>query len=179
MSTFEETFALTMAAPNPRSAIEALGLPNARARQPGVYAQGVVVLLSDDFAMDCFEPWPPFSNNRFAPIAYTALGDFILWDRQKNKVQYLDVQQAKLTKAAETIDASFDEAFTRPEVVEDVLLRPHIEQIVRAKGALRYGDCFILSPWPMIGGSSRPENYSTGDARVYVNLVGQTHFADA
>src|SRR4051812_30005506 len=96
---FEEVFPLTDAAPVARSAIEALGLPGARPRTPGVYGDGLVVLLSDDFdARKWFDSWPPILPG-YAPIGYTGLGDFLLWDYEERSVQYLQTQTGVLTEA--------------------------------------------------------------------------------
>jgi hypothetical protein len=176
MIVFEDTFPLNEAAPQPRSAIDALGLPGARARKPGVYANGLVVLVSADFDMSCLESWPPMRGERFAAIGYTAFGDPLLWDRKKSIPQFFDMDQGVLTKGGDTLDAMLDQAFTKPDIIESVLLRPLVEEIVGLKGALRYGECFILTPARFLGGNPVAKNYSKGDARVYANLVGQMHF---
>jgi hypothetical protein len=173
---FEDTFKLTQAAPNPRSAIEALALPGARPRTPGVYANGLIVLVSDDFDMSCFEGWPPITAERFAILGYTAQGDFLLWDYKKNIMQFFETERARLTKCGDTIDAVLDGRFLEQEIIDSVLVRPSVEAIVAAKGPLRYGDCYIHAPLAMFGGNEKPENCSTGDVRVYVNMIGQNHF---
>jgi hypothetical protein len=169
-----------MPAPSARSAIEALGRPGTKPRKPGVYNKGLIVLLDDAFNMRSFDSWPTAEGDRFSALAYTGLGDFLLWDHQKNVVQYLDVQQAMLTEAreegADNIDAVLDETFTRPEVIDGVLQREHVAEIIMRKKPLRYGDCYILVPYLAMGGIPEPRNYSTGDVSAYINLAGQTFF---
>lgn len=169
-----------MPAPGARSAIEALGRPGTKPRKPGVYNKGLIVLLDDRFDMRSFDSWPTAEGNRFSALAYTALGDFLLWDHQKNVVQYMDVQGTNLTEAkeegADDIDVVFDEVFTKPEIIDGVLQREHVEEIILRKKPLRYGDCYILVPYLAMGGIPEPRNYTPGDVSAYVNLAGQTFF---
>src|SRR5207237_9832666 len=124
----------------------AVQLPPARPRQPGVYRGGLVVLLDASFDASCFESWPSFAGGRFSPFAYTALGDFFLWDRDLRAAQYLEVQRDELTKVDAGVDELLDELLPRPEMQEELLLAGHVADIVRLRGPLHYGEAFILEP---------------------------------
>jgi hypothetical protein len=60
------------------------------------------------------------------------------------------------------------------DVVEKVLRRSALDQLVARQRPLRYHEAFILDPWLIWGGVDRPENYKIGHCGIYVDLVGQT-----
>ena len=48
-----------------------------------------------------------------------------------------------------------------------------IEDVKEQAGALSYGECFILKPWPMLGGNVATSPYTLGKFDVYSALVAQ------
>ena len=143
----------------------------------GVYNDGEITLVADSYDLDAFASWPEaFWENRF-PLATTAFGDFFLWSRNTRQIEYLELQRQTLLKATQD-PAWFLEGFLAGETVRKGLLRePLVKTLVARLGGLTYGKCFILEPWQMLGGVDVPENYTVGDAGVYINLVGQTAFS--
>jgi hypothetical protein len=89
-------------------------------------------------------------------------------------VQYFELQYAESNVAANTIDAFLDELLPQERIVENVLRRPLVEELVRLYGALHYLECFILEPWQFLGGEEDPKNFKKGDVCVNADLVAQT-----
>jgi hypothetical protein len=174
--TFEETFAF-----NPKTAppeeLAPTGRPAARPRKPGVYADGLVVLLGRSFNRSWLNDWP-LVTDRLEPFAYTALGDVFCWDLEKKCVQYVGVQHGTLDDVADSIDHLLDEQLVRPDVIEQFLMRPFVDQIRSFHGPLAYGQCYIATPWQMFGGGVDPKRFDRGDLDVYLSLIGQTHFSE-
>ncbi|HSP17426.1 MAG TPA: T6SS immunity protein Tdi1 domain-containing protein [Thermoanaerobaculia bacterium] len=171
---FEDIFAL-----DPKTArVEELAgtsLPPVRKRQPGIYSEGLIVLVGRSFSRAWLKDWPGLTD-RLEPFAYTALGDVFCWDRQKHCVQYLTVQEGSLDDVADSIDHLLDEVLVRQEVIDDFLLRPFVGEIRSLHGPLQYGQCYISIPWQMLGGGADPKQYDPGAVDVYLSLIGQTHF---
>jgi len=144
----------------------------------GVYNNGEISLLADSYDIDAFASWPRFFWENRSPLAITAFGDFFVWSRDTRQIDYLEVQRQTLLKATHD-PVWFLEGFLTGSTVRRGLLREGlVKTLVARLGGLTYGKCFILEPWQMLGGADAPENYTVGDARVYVNLVGQTAFSE-
>jgi hypothetical protein len=176
---FDRTFFLTQAAPADAgvSALQAELGPGTRAPAPGVYNQGLLVVLGAAFGEACFASWPPVQG-RARPIAYTALGDVFVWDRQMRFPQLLSVQTGQFVQAGENPADFWDAVIVRQNVVDDILRNDIVPELIRRHGPIAYGECYILLPWRMLGGVEAPENFDRGALEVYLDLVGQTHFAD-
>ena len=173
---FEDVFKLTQPAPSEAGASAAqaeLG-PGTRAPAPGVYNDGLLVVLGAAFGNRCFSSWA--DPDRVWPIAYAGLGDVFVWDRQKKIPQIISVQLAQLVPAGDSIANLFDSVLLRDEIIAAILRRDLVPELIRRYGPLKYDQYYIQEPWMMLGGDENPDKFSSGDVGVYVNLVGQTHF---
>jgi hypothetical protein len=144
----------------------------------GVYNEGEITLLADSFGLDGFSSWPREFWQGRSPLAVTAFGDFFFWSREARQIDYLEVQRQKVIKAADDPSWFLEGLLTSQKIRAGLLREDLVKRVVARLGPLGYGKCFILEPWQMLGGSDSPENYAVGDVEVYVNLVGQTAFAD-
>jgi hypothetical protein len=146
--------------------------------EAGVYEDGLLVLLSDEATWDDLQSWPTLAQNKnLRSVAYTGLGDVFLADDATGEVFLLSVQEQSLPRAAPDCRLLLDAVLVRPRVVEQVLQRPRVNELVGRLGPLEYLQCFILQPWLMLGGEDVADNYVKGDVRTYVNLVGQSAFS--
>jgi hypothetical protein len=59
-------------------------------------------------------------------------------------------------------------------VKNEVLSAEVFKEVCARSGGLRYCECYIANPWPMLGGSGAVETFGKGDTEVYVSLTGQT-----
>jgi hypothetical protein len=175
---FDRVFRLTQPAPHDAGppALQAELGPRTPAPAPGVYNRGLLTVLGASFGDRCFSSWPPLLG-RARPIACTALGDLFCWDRQRGLPQMLSVQTGQLIKAGENPADLWDAVLTRQNVLDDILRNDLVPELIRRHRPLAYGHCYILQPWRMLGGVEDPERFDPGDLEVYLDLVGQAHFA--
>jgi hypothetical protein len=146
--------------------------------EAGVYENGLLVLLGNEPAWDYLGSWPILAEKReLLPVAYTGLGDVFLVNEAAGDVFMLNVQDQTLPKAALHCKMLLDSILVRPRILDELLRRDRVNELVGRLGSLEYLQCFILEPWLMAGGDDVVENYVKGDVRTYVNLVGQVAFS--
>ncbi len=103
----------------------------------------------------------------------TGFGDVFLWEPDQG-VSFLEVQRGEVEPIDPDVRWFLNDFLHKPTIIEQVLRKPRFDELVNRLGALPYHSAFILKPWPMLGGEDKIENYSSGDCRVYFDLVGQS-----
>ena len=68
-----------------------------------------------------------------------------------------------------------DEFLLIPDIQQDVLRLDLLARLVDAQRPLSYLECFILTPWQMLGGDESRDEFDIGKCSVYLDLVGQAH----
>ena len=90
-------------------------------------------------------------------------------------VHFLEVQRAEVVFIDGEFRWFFKEFLVNPSVVDDVLHKPLVDQLVHIHRPLSYGETFILVPWLMIGGTDNVDRYEIGKCSVYLDLVSQAY----
>lgn len=106
-------------------------------------------------------------------LVTTGFGDVFLWEPDEG-VGFLDVQRGTVEPIDSDVRWFLDDFLNKPKIIEQVLRKPRFDDLVSRFGSLPYHSTFILKPWLMLGGEDKIENYSSGDCRVYLDLVGQS-----
>jgi hypothetical protein len=148
--------------------------------QPGVYNDGLLTVLDDAIGATILADWRSLLEWRKATaLMITGLGNIFFVDRDSGELFFLDVQEVEMGFVGNDVRQLLDTFLTHPGVIEDVLRGERLVELVQAKRPLKYGECFILVPWLMLGGRDEVERYDIGSASVYVELVRQTHLQAA
>jgi len=142
--------------------------------QVGTYGNGILTILDVATSKTLLQSWGEILGSGLVPLATTGFGDVFAWDAAKG-VCFLEVQRADSEPIGPDLQRFLRDFLGNPKIAEAVLKESKFQQLVQLKGALQYGQCFILEPWQMLGGVDKLENYSIGQSAVFIDLVGQTH----
>lgn len=159
---------------------EAHGQSAAHALSPSVdakasvYDEGLVTLLDEKLGSAALSGWKWLLGEDSIALASTWLGNLIFFSTKHKASFYLEVQRGKTTFIDRDIGYLFNEFMTSDGVKEKFLDIDKFALVRQRLGPLKYGECYIPEPWPMLGGNGLPDSYGKGDLEVYLNLVGQT-----
>jgi hypothetical protein len=121
-------------------------------------------------------PWGTVAG-RFSRVAgYTALGDFILIDPRSGEHAILLTMTADLEPTGYTDATKFKRVFlTHPDIVEHVGKPALVAELEERLGALGRDEVYFPVPYPVLGGSGRPETFDKGNVWVFASILGQSH----
>lgn len=172
MTSLHSSLRLTTEAEGGCAALSAvIGDPDGSPRV-GVYNEGLVTVVGVETASRLLESWRWLVPPGCCAIMTTGFGDVFVHEADKG-VSFLEVQRGRLEFIDPEVDWFLGEFLGLADIMQDVLRAERCGKLIAAQGALRYHQAFILEPWPMLGGNDRLENYTIGDCRVYLDLVGR------
>lgn len=169
---FLSVLGITAPAPTSRSALNAICKDVPRVL-PGVYGRGLITFLDEGASSTLFTEWVWLVPQTSLPFAITGFGDVFFFD-PGHGVYFLEVQAAHIEFVDAKASWAINEFLAQSAIVEKVLRRSQLEQIVAAHRAIHYGEIFILRPWEVLGGQREKGPYDIGKVDVYLHLVGQT-----
>ena len=119
--------------------------------------------------------WEAHFSRYDSIVGYSNLGHFFLRASANN--EYIVLHPFK--KAAKSYGVFPTVADFEKQVLKDagfteyVLRADHMFAIQRRLGALKKNEIYIPQPYPLIGGSDKPETYSKGNVWVFMDIVAQ------
>lgn len=138
----------------------------------GAYENGLFSVVDAETGRDLLESWEWLLGDSWLALVTTGFGDvFFLAD---DEVRWLDVQRTHVEFINREVTWFLSNFLADPGVLEKVLRKPLLDDLVRRHRPLEYHEAFILKPWRLLGGVDCLENYEIGHCGVYVDLVGQT-----
>lgn len=141
---------------------------------PGIYDHGLVTVLDEELGRDLLQSWSWLLPDDPVALAATWSGDLAFWSPSKQAVFHFDGQQARPTFIGRSVEFFFDAFLPQDGVREKVLSESHFAEVYARGEELRYGQCYIATPWQILGGSGAPETFQPGDLDVYLSLLSQT-----
>jgi hypothetical protein len=149
------------------------GIPGVDDAPPtGAYSQGLLAVVDARWSQKGLQAWLWALKPTHRAVMTTGFGDVFLWEPDQG-IGFLEVQRGEVEPIDADVRWFLDGFLKKPTVIEQVLRKPRFDELVGRFGPLPYHEAFILRPWPMLGGEDKVENYTTGDCRVYLDLVGQ------
>lgn len=118
--------------------------------------------------------WPRLHEPYPLVHGFSRLGHVVLSDVEQRRFAVL----YPLEGGMKGYEAAGLEEFRRT-VVDDVGFQSYIfpaglvVPVVERLGPIGAGEVYFPVPYPMLGGSGAPETYSSGDAWVFLDIVGQ------
>jgi hypothetical protein len=154
------------------SSFQLLGLGLPYVPTVGVYDEGLFTVLDSDTARHLLRSWEWLVGAKRVALLTTALGDVLYWSG--TEATWLNVQRGTVESIEADLIWVLDSFLEDARVIEHVLVKPRVDDLIHRLGPLTYHQCYILKPWLILGGVDRPENYDVGHCGVYIDLVGQT-----
>ena len=140
----------------------------------GVYDSGIFTLCDTGFDNSSLASWDWLIGEKTILMGYLAWGDFIYISIEQREILLVIVQEGGKVSLGDNLESVFDYNLAAERFYSKMMLPDKFKRIQAHLGALSYGQCFIHSPWPMLGNPERDENYRKGNFTEYVDLVGQT-----
>lgn len=138
--------------------------------QIGTYNSGFIT-ISDQYLLNS---WNWRIGNDVELLAYTAFGDFFFIEKSTQILYFCDVQYNAIDHLKMcTVDFQ-NQFLVHSNIREKVLKAPKFDIVKKRLGSLKFGQCYIPVPWPMIGGSGDADTYEIGGFHEYIMLVSQT-----
>ena len=145
--------------------------------QAGVYNDGLITLIAHDYlALIDFPKNETAFTKGLVPFAYSAFGDIFLLDTKSNLTLFYQPQFDSYSEIGVGLDAFFNRFLVDSGIREGILRETYIQSVDDVVSIKKYGDCFILQPWQMLGGTDKPANYMVGDFAIYLDLVYQSNY---
>lgn len=142
----------------------------------GVYNSGLITILNDSYiGKIVFDTWKSLNDRHFIPFSITAFGDLFLFDDRTELVSLFEPQFNRLTPIEIDLKEFFDGFLTNKGIVDELLKEQYLQEVQSHNLRLEFGNCYILKPWLLSGGTDKPENYVIGDFATYFDLVGQAY----
>jgi hypothetical protein len=138
----------------------------------GAYNHGLFMVVDKKLSSAIVKSWSWLLRNKCAALIVTGFGDVFFSD--SNGVSFLETERGGIEPVDSEISRFLQDFLCIPRVVDNVLRKKRFDQLVATKGPLKYGQVFILNPWPSLGGVDKIKNYSVGDCDVYLDLVSQS-----
>jgi|SRR3990172_4677931 len=171
---FEKRFTLTSAPETKsRSAIGLLRDVNRAIPPPGMYNDGLLAVLDESTSRNLLGAWRWLVGPDCTALMTTGFGDVYYWDETKGTIYFLNVQYAVTDFVDRSIAWVLDHFFAIPDIREAVFRANLFEDLVKRQRPLIYHECFILTPWQMLGGDEAVDEFEIGKCSVYLELVGQ------
>lgn len=156
------------------SSFHETGIGSSSSPLVGVYNLGMITVVDVEMSKSLLSAWSWLLSSQCRVLITTGFGDVFFWEKDRG-VSFLEIQRGHV----EFIDAEIEwfatDFLANPEVIEMVLRRKRLNELVSVLGELVYHNIFILEPWPMLGGNDCIENYIIGSCATYIELVGQSH----
>ena len=171
---FSQVFKLSSKEQAPQSVLGQLANEDIPA---GVYNHGLLIAVAanDDKITLGLSAWRWLIPEDAQLICYSAFGDYFYWSDARKSVYFVNCQYGTEEFVDREVNWVANNFLTIDEIAKLVLKEPMLGETRPMKGDLEYGQCYILEPWLMLGGSESPERFNQGSFAVYTDLVGQAH----
>ena len=103
----------------------------------------------------------------------TGFGDVFYWDKTRKAACFLNAQHATTEFVDRDVEWVLDEFFKIPDICEAVFRASLFDTLVKEQRSLIYHECFILTPWQVLGGDESVDDFEIGECSVYLELIGQ------
>lgn len=142
----------------------------------GVYSFGLLTLVNDFYEKKIdLKPWKQLYQNNYVPFAFTAFGNLFLFNIKNKLVSLFEPQFSRLTEIEIDLKEFFEGFLSNNGIINDLIKKDYVSQVLNFNEQLSYGECYILQPWSLLGGNDEPENYEKGDFATYFDLVSQAY----
>lgn len=171
MSRFGDVFTIseTLSLPSALSTLAGGDAPDA-----GVYDRGLITLIDRSSSNSILKSWAWLLKDDAIALATMWHGNVVFWSPSKAACFLFETQYGRSTFIDNSALLAFDQVFCKPRFKEQILSESRFITISQSLGAVGLGQCFIATPWPMLGGSGRDDTFQSGDVAVYLSLVSQT-----
>ncbi len=143
----------------------------------GIYNSGILTLFDKSYSgkIDLSNWSDILGRESFICIGSTALGDLFLYNPKTKDISLFETQRVILTNIEIGINVFLNEFLISKKIVSSVLNKEYTSTIYEGlHQELKYGQCYILTPYLVLGGSDIPENYKIGDISIYLELLNQS-----
>ena len=142
--------------------------------EAGVYNDGLFTVCGrDEYSTDTLSDWSWLVGDNALLIGFLAWGDFVCASFRDREFYLVITQEVHKIPLGNSLEGVFDINLPNEDFRRELMWERKIEDVKEQAGALSYGECFILKPWPMLGGNVDTSPYTLGKFDVYSALVAQ------
>jgi len=142
----------------------------------GVYENGLLFVCDVENKLNfSTEHWRQLIPVNNILLCYTGFGDYFYWSSTEKAIYFVEVQRETKEFIDNDISWFFNDVLTNTDIKNDVLKENQFIEIAKQNSPLKYGECFVLEPWEMLGGKNVMQNYKKAKFSIYIDLVGQAH----
>lgn len=142
----------------------------------GVYNDGLLTVCDNaNFDFQTLEEWSEHVGEEALPVAYTAWGEVLCISYSRKRFYWLFPQENGASDLGDGATEILDGLMQNPKLSSSLLDLPRFNKLRKSLPDIKYGECYILQPYQMLGGDETdPSLYKTGNVKVYLSLVAQT-----
>lgn len=138
----------------------------------GLYNKGLVTVIDDP---NVLKLWEREIGQNCHILCFTALGDVFYYDKDKTAVYFLSTQIAEFVFVDQEIQWFSNEFLTKDGVMDKILGLSRLEKaLAYPKPQLKFGQCYIATPYECLGGTGDVDTFIPGAFNIYIDLVAQT-----